>query len=76
MAKKKMSIERVIDELATLLKSKRGAIVALITAIVTVEAATPGTLAGILGEQWAVKLMPVLGILVAATKVIDNNKAE
>ena len=76
MAKKKMTLDRVLEEIITLLKSKRGAIVALITAIVTVEATTPGTLAGILGDRWAVKLMPVLGILVAATKVIDNNKAE
>jgi len=71
MAKKTTS-----ETIIALIKSKRGAILALLAAIVTVEAASPGTLAGLIGEQWAPKVFSLLGILVAATKVIDTNKAE
>lgn len=73
MAKKKLTF---MQHLELLIKSKRGAVLALIGAIAAVEAATPGTMASFIGEQWATKVMALIGVAVAATKVVDNNKAE
>ena len=73
MAKKKLS---PLEHLSLIIKSKRGAIIALIGAIATVEATTPGTMASFIGEQWATKVMALIGVAVAATKVVDNTKAE
>jgi hypothetical protein len=73
MAKKKLS---PLEHLSLIIKSKRGAIIALIGAIATVEAMTPGTMASFIGEQWATKVMALIGVAVAATKVVDNTKAE
>ncbi len=66
----------ITTQIKALIKSKRGAILALLAAVVGVETASPGTLAGLIGEQWASKVLGIFGILVAATKVVDTNKAE
>ncbi len=65
---------KAIKRILKLVRSKRGLIVALIAAVVSTETASPGSLASIVGEQWATKILSLFGIAVAATKIIDSTR--
>lgn len=67
MAKKKQSLE-------TRLKSKRYILAAVFSAIAGIELSNPGTLASLLGENAAAKLVGVAALLNILTKELDEKK--
>lgn len=69
MTKKKQSLE-------TRIKSKRYILAALFSAIAGIELSNPGTLASLLGENAAAKLVGVAALLNILTKELDEKKKQ
>lgn len=75
MATKKTIWQKVEKELR-LFWSKRGGLAGILGALIAMEELSPGTLAKYLGDAWAVKALPIIGLYVMWTKRVDSKAAE